>query len=306
MNKAYSIILVFIASLLVRHDLMAQGCSDAGFCTIGAMKAGTNTTKNSSIGLSFGINGGEEGTSIFIPQIELTKKLGKKGFLEAYIPFVIASGDLGDNASIGDLILTYTRQIHREKSIVINSTISTRISTGNADATDNNMALPMPYQSNLGTTDLILGLSAKWRKHLSAAVGYQQPIIQYNKNDYLPANLSGNATGDYFASRQLERKGDVLLRIQGHISIKKFGIAAGPLFIYHLGEDIVTLSNGSELSLTGSDGLTLNITANAYYQFKNWRADVSVGTPTIVRDSRPDGLTRSFTLVPRITYNFKK
>lgn len=307
MSKAYFIFLLFIAPILGSNRASAQGCSDAGFCTIGAMKAGGNTAnRNNSIGLSYGINSGEEGTSILIPQLELSGSIGKKGYIEANIPFVIASGDLGSNASLGDLILTYTRQLRSKEPIVINGTIGTRISTGNADATDKGIALPMPYQSNLGTTDLILGLSVKWEKYISAAIGYQQPIIQYNENGYLPTNLSGNATGDYFPSRQLDRKGDILLRIQGHLTLKKFGIAAGPLFIYHLGEDIITLTNGSELSLTGSNGLTLNITANAYYQTNRWRADVSVGTPTIVRDSRPDGLTRSFTLVPRITYIFKK
>lgn len=294
-----------LALIIPLSNSFAQGCSDAGFCTIGAMKAGSGNNNN-SIGLSLGVNAGEEGTSIYIPQLEFTKALGKKGYIEANIPFVIASGELGDNAAVGDFILTYTRQISHKKHITINGTIGTRISTGNADATDNGIALPMPYQANLGTTDLILGINAKWQKYISAAVGYQQPVIQYNNNNYLPSSLSGNATGNYFASRQLERKGDILLRLQGHLLLKNAGVSAGPLFIYHLGEDVITLYNGSELSLTGSDGLTLNITANAYYQFKRWRADISLGTPAIVRSSRPDGLTRAFTLVPRITYNFKK
>lgn len=305
MNKLFSIVAI---SAIVATPILAlgQGCSDAGFCTIGAMKGSITSTGNNTIGLSFGFNSGEEGTTILIPQLEFTKAIGKKSYIEANLPFVIASGDLGNNAALGDIILTYTRNIHQAKKLSFNGTLGTRVSTGNANASDNDIALPMPYQSNLGTTDLILGISAKWKHYLSAAIGYQQPIIQYNDNEYLPASLSGTQTGDYFASRHLERKGDVLLRLQGHITLKKLGISAGPLFIYHLGKDLITLQNGTTTPLAGSNGLTLNITANAYYTFSNWKADISLGTPMIVRDSRPDGLTRSMVIVPRLTYTFKK
>lgn len=305
MNKLLSI--VTLSAIIATPTLaLGQGCSDAGFCTTGAMKGGNTNAGNNTIALSFGINNGEEGTTILVPQLELTKSIGKKGYIEANLPFIIASGDLGNNAALGDVILTYTRNVYQVKSLSFNGTIGTRVSTGNADASDNNIALPMPYQSNLGTTDLILGISAKWKNYLSGAIGYQQPIIQYNNNEYLPASLSGMPTGDYFASRHLKRKGDVLLRLQGHFTLKKLGISAGPLFIYHLGEDFITLQNGTTIPLAGSDGLTLNITANAYYTFSKWKADISFGTPMIVRDSRPDGLTRSVVVVPRLTYTFKK
>ena len=183
-----------------------------------------------------------------------------------------------------------------------------RISTGTADARNaDGLSLPMPYQANLGTTDIISGLSARWAKHIVIAAGYQQPVIQYNENGYLPADIymAQPAYADYFASAKLKRKGDVLLRAEGQYSFRHWHISAGPLFIYHLGKDHITNMQGVDMALDGSEGLTLNIAGNIAWANDRWKADVSAGTPFIVRSYRPDGLTREWVVTPRISYFFK-
>ncbi|MEZ5015982.1 MAG: hypothetical protein R2800_02950 [Flavipsychrobacter sp.] len=290
---------LFLASFITLQA-NAQGCSDAGFCTAGALK-GTNSNNQSSIALSTAISSGENGTNIITPQLELKAPMGTKGYIEGKLPINIASGEAGSHTGIGDLIVTYTRPL--AKKFALNGTVGTRVSFGDATATDNNQPLPMPYQSNLGTTDLIVGVSAKWGKYISTAIGYQQPLIQYNNNQY---SLSSSTYNTYFESANLERSGDILFRVQGHYDWEKLGISAGPLFIYHLANDKITYASGVNSSVAGSQGLTINITGNIYYKIRNWQVDISAGSPVQVRTARPDGLTKSWTVIPRLTYNFHK
>ncbi len=295
-------------------QLYAQGCSDAGFCTSGAMQSAAPASDSiarrlSSIAFSFTAGSGEQGTTILIPQLELVKSIGKKGFAELKLPYYYASGNLGRHAGMGDPLLTYTHEfIHRQQWSLYASG-GVRISAGNAAArTDNDLPLPMPYQSNLGTTDIILGLSVGWKKYITVAAGYQQPVIQYNQNGYLPVSLPGAEQGytDYFASRQLKRKGDVLFRAEGHYNWRKFSLSAGPLFIYHLGKDRISNAYDMDVTPDGSEGLTLNIAGNAAWTGRRWKADISAGTPLAVRSYRPDGLTREWVVTPRISYFFRK
>ena len=289
----------------------AQGCSDAGFCTIGAMQASANAANKenrNSIALSYGLGGGEVDAFIMTPQLELTKSVGKNGSLEARLPFYMASGSIGSSSGIGDLIVNYTHSLGSSKLLSFKGTIGARIGLGNANAIDKGLLLPMPYQGNLGSTDLVLGVSAAWKNKVSASVAYQQPLLQYNENGYLPGAFANtDATyDDYPPSRMLNRRPDVLLRVDYHFRIKKLGFSAGPLLIYHLGEDEVTLLNGTVARVIGSDGLTLNATASAFYSTAKWKADIAAGTPFIVRDVRPDGLTRAWVVTPRFTWYWGK
>ena len=74
-------------------------------------------------------------------------------------------------------------------------------------------------------------------------------------------------------------------------------ITPGLLPIFHLGEDEYTDVDGVVQSIAGSDGLTLNGTVFLDYQLGSGNAlEFSIGFPFIVREARPDGLTRSFVL----------
>lgn len=292
-------------------NVYAQGCSDAGFCTSGAIQsihANKDLAFNNSIAISNSIGSAENGTTIIIPQIEIKKTISKKSYLEVKLPYNITSGNLGDHQGIGDPVINYIHQLsysYRDWQFIYS--IGTRIGLGNANAQNEyGKPLPLTYQNSLGTTDIILGLSTIWKKYITMAIGYQQPLIQYNENEYLGTKVVGSNTNDkdYFSSRKLQRRGDILLRIDGHYIYHNIGLSLGPLFINHLGKDKITLNDGSIVSIDGSEGLTLNIVGNIYYIFRHWKADLLVGTPIIVRPYRPDGLTRAWILSPRLTYSF--
>ena len=294
--------------LFTNNELIAQGCSDAGLCTSGAMLSGTVTNNTKHLQLSFTpvIGGAENGAIIFAPQLELKKYISKLGDVEIKLPCSFASGNLGTHNGLGDPIITFSSNPHIIRTLSIQYIIGTRISIGNANATgDNNSPLPMTYQSNLGTTDIITGLVFGWKKMLSFSLGWQQPILQYNENNYLNPEIIGQSDGhDYFSSRKLYRRGDVLFRAEYQYTKSNWGASVGPLFIYHLGNDKITLTNSSTYALPGSDGITLNIAGNFYYKMQKWKVDCSLGTPLIVRLYRPDGLTRAWVIAPRITYAF--
>jgi len=63
-----------------------------------------------------------------------------------------------------------------------------------------------------------------------------------------------------------------------------------------LGEDSFENIFGKRENIKGSDGLTINGNLISAYQLnKNNSIELSVATPFVVRETRPDGLTRSFT-----------
>jgi len=306
---------LFLFCILAATHLSAQGCADAGFCTAGILKtasASSGATKGfADIGVSGATGYGEQGTIIFIPQLELRRNLTAAGIAEIKASYYLASGSLGTSSGLGDIILTYTQEVDKQKEDWdISTTIGGRFSTGTADRNDGNgLPLPMPYQPNLGTTDLIAGLKVRHKTRFGITVGLQQPVLHYNNNGYYSKPDSGidGSYHTYFSSRKLHRSGDVLLRIEYGKTWKQSGVTASTLFIHHLENDRITAPTGETLEVSGSKGLTLNVTLDYYTNFRNWRLEAVVGAPIVVRQYRPDGLTRSLVITPRITYFlFKK
>ncbi len=292
---------LFILSCLLFLKANAQGCSDAGFCTAGALHTpmpGPDSLQKDrgSIAFSGTVGKGENSTRISIFQAEGRFAISPGVMLEAKISCYNATGDLGSHTGIGDPIITCSGNLWQRKNLRLTGVAGLRVSLGKSDAGNSaGHPLPMPYQSNLGTTDLITGLTLSWKNYLSIAAGWQQPIVQYNDNGYDAGNFPGEETAyhAYFNSRRLRRKGDVLLRADGRYTYRKIDIAAGPLLIAHLGKDRIINGEDREVDVAGSDGYTLNITGSVGYKFKRQYVMLSGGAPLVVRKNRPDGLTRS-------------
>lgn len=74
--------------------------------------------------------------------------------------------------------------------------------------------------------------------------------------------------------------------------------------IYHLTNDKFTDELNIKREIEGSQGLTLN--GNVYFDYEfNAKSSLqlNVGMPFVVRDARPDGLTRSF--IANLEYRIK-
>lgn len=308
--KNYFFITLFLFGILLKSN--GQGCSDAGFCTAGSLK--TLSMKDSiknSLGFSCGYAIGEQGITIITPQFEPQIKISDKSMVQVKIPFQYINGDLGSNKGLGDVIFTYNYNMDSLGKNPLTFSVGTRIATGTASLKKNNIPMPMPYQVSLGTTDLIVGARVQFKKGFSISLGYQQPLFSRNQNGFDSAafkNLKfSNQLADdknFFISSHLERKGDIMLRLDKISIIKKTTVSLGILPIYHLGKDKAQINKNTTINLENSQGLTLNINAGIYYKVSS-KLEISAiaATPLIVRESRPDGLTRALIFVPALRYN---
>lgn len=266
----------------------SQGCSDAGFCTVDALKpVGTSEEEGWQNQLKFGVNIGEADNAIstFGQYIEYKRLFSEKISFNAKVTGLSQSGNDISNFGLADVYINGNYAVNKKTSI----TAGFKIPLTDGNDLKNGVSLPMDYQSSLGTLDLILGVTYKLN-NFNLALGYQQPLTQ-NKNQF----FSTNSSLGFFNTNNYKRSGDVLLRISYPYEVtKKFKITPSLLPIYHLSEDKVTINNVEQV-IKGSNGLTLN--ANAYFDYEINSKNallLSFGTPFVVRDARPDGLTRKF------------
>jgi hypothetical protein len=308
-NKLF--LLCLGACLWQTASLWAQGCSDAGFCTLGDIKHLNNSVLSSTDRadkLTFSVaNGlGEQGVFVLTPSLQYDRKLTDQWAVQAKLTTGYASGDLGSAFGLGDFFLaaTYRKQGAWNHSI----TLGTKLPLNKANLTEGARALPMPYQSSLGTVDAIVGLSVA-NDHWKFALAYQQPLSGTNSNTFLHEYWTDTPEAiGYLPTNHFDRKGDLLLRA-GHSwrTGEKWDINLGLLAIYHLGDDAysdASLGN-SAIVLSNSKGLTLNANASAWYRASdNLSVGLVIGAPFVVRETRPDGLTRAFSIAPELIVHF--
>jgi len=289
------LVLIAMWFLLGGAPALAQGCSDAGICTMGNMRAGATTTElqrsiNTSLSSSIGI--GEQGVTILHVVPEVSVPLFDHGTLRASIPLVRASGSLGTNEGIGDASINYSHSLYRDNGIEMGLTAGARIATGTTDAERSaGKALPMPYQTGLGTTDLVVGLSAvidQW----TFAAGYQRVVVDRNSNTYHDDGLG------YFTSHQLRRGDDAMLRASRRFDVAGIDLAPSILAIYRVQGDRVM-----NLDVQGSAGLTLNAALAAVAPLsERFFLRLDLASPVVVRKVRADGLTRAFVATLEMSY----
>ncbi|MGV3637743.1 MAG: hypothetical protein ACO1NQ_08865 [Flavobacteriales bacterium] len=248
---------------------------------------------------------GERSTTVWqlIPEVgfEITDRWG----VQLRVPYMTIDGDLGSNSGLGDPVLTSSYAFIKEDHKRLDGMVGVKLNSGNANDSWDGFSidqvprsLPMPYQTSLGTTDLLLGVNYRY-KRWTGALAWQHVLVQENKNDYSHLNWSDNAVGrTYFESAGLERADDAVARLHYALPIGKFTIQPGVLAIMHLGKDTrerpLTFSTSERIAIEGSEGLTLNLTADLRYKLnRSWWLEASVGSPLVVREVRPDGLTRA-------------
>jgi hypothetical protein len=294
---------------MAASETIAQGCSDAGFCTIHSLK--NNTTKSGEegngnnefmIGFSFGK--GERSTSIYTPYVEYTRSLSSRTSITGKLSFSAVNGELANTAGPGDIYLSINHSFDIARKWQKSFVAGVKLPFDRSDIVEKGIHLPMPYQTSLGTTDLVLGLNIS-RNAFGATVALQQPLTGANGNRFLPENYPAIPLAEkYLPTNKFMRKGDVLARFSYNFYPGvKFTIRPSLLGIYHLGNDSYLDNNKTRMNIPDSKGLTLN--GNIFFDYRLTKAssfELSFGTPFIIREKRPDGLTRSF--VTAIEYRF--
>ncbi len=320
---------------LLRVGALAQGCSDAGVCTagpIGQLHLWQDSTADvvdyrhyARVGYSYAI--GEQGTTIMQANAEISIGIGPRLSVQAKVPHIWASGNLGENSGIGDLITTASYAFIKEPERNLTVTLGMRLPTGKSAPHEINKAtlskdfppLPMPYQTGLGTTDLLAGVEWRYRRYV-AAFAYQHVLRQNNQNMFLHRYWDDHPQAlAYFESFMLERADDAVVRMQYAYGCGRLALQPGLLAIYHMNNDTRLEDQGTNdvgdigtvvmdlkrVEVAGSQGLTLNVTVDLRYKLsEQWAIEAMFGAPVVTREVRPDGLTRSLVTGFGLRYRF--
>lgn len=313
----------FFIFLIFSNSSFGQGCSDAGFCTMGALKPDQTYSKRQSLKLRSielshyaGLTRFEDVIYNYILDIGI--RIGKKTDLQIKAPWVRVDGVLKNTRGVGDLSIGLARSIVLIKSFQLNLTLGGKIPLGRNDLTvdypdlDGNVAerpLPMYYQPSLGTYDLIAGVSMINPQWLFA-FGVQHSLNSI-ENDFVwgkwnNTDVRDQIIQDYPKGRNLNRGTDIMLRVEYNLRFTNFNINFGMLPIYRLNEDEVELPPNNEIEKQeGSKGLALTALLGGGYKFTT-RTGLKVmnGFRLIQRDHNPDGLSREFVSNISLYYKF--
>jgi hypothetical protein len=291
----------------------SQGCSDAGFCTMGAMKPDQHFSKKLNLKLRSMELSFYRGTTTLTPIVksvtaDLNFSLNSKNTFQVKLPYQWVDGRLASTTGMGDISLCYTRNLVNKEAWSVNLSLGAKIPTNQSDKKSaDGFPLPMYYQTSLGTYDGIMGISLITRKWLFAT-GIQKPFNE-NKNQFLWGAWAASDEDPayikrYSRAKELQRGTDVMLRVERNFRFSRLNFSLGLLPIYRIVKDEITLGDGTRLKPDGTTGLALSGIATMGYSF-NVRNGIKilVGHKFTQRDENPDGLTRH--LVTSATYFYR-
>ena len=303
MIARYVFVLVCCMGSLQTVQLVAQGCSDAGACTMhglgpeaGADRAGLKTTI--SIGgfvgtadYDIGVAGGH---------VAVSRQFTDALVVDLKLTSLAQSGNDISVFGLSDVFVNATYDL--DSSIAF--TVGAKIPLTDGGASLNALPLPMDYQSSLGTMDLIVGVKYSIQR-LQIVGAYQQPLTQNSNTFQASLYPSTSVLSTIQSTNDFFRQPDVLLRVSYPLAIgDAWVITPSVLPIYHLANDRYTDEQGVVRDIEGSQGLTLN--GNVYVDVAvsaQHALQFNIGMPFIVREARPDGLTRGF--IATVQYSFR-
>jgi len=298
-----SILFILVLTIIIKDNTFSQGCSDAGFCSVSGIKPGKFDTLSgfkNSLAIGGTLAKADHDISIIGNYLEYSRRINGKFSIHSKITSIRQEGNKISNFNLSDIYFTSNFLLNNYTKFIA----GIKIPLSNANKIRENYSLPMDYQSSLGTFDLILGLNFEIKK-FQLAIAYEQALTK-NKNEFLAENHpTWDVLNDFQSTNQYRRKGDVLLRIAyPYTLINKLKITPAILSIYHLANDEYNNAFNNTLEIDGSKGLTLNGNLFIDYElFPKHYFQLSGGVPFVVRDNRPDGLTRKFVL--NLEYGFK-
>lgn len=280
--------ILVILSILITSSIFSQGCSDAGFCSL------INTTplsersgkKVHTVRLSQSIGRADKTLMAYNTAIEYSRWICPILTVNARVNFLAHSGNDIETGEIGDAYLTADYKISQK----ITSIIGFKIPLRYGDKVKKGIVLPMDYQPSLGTLDFLFGLQTKC-ENWGFGLGFQQPLTQ-NNNHFFSQNFI--ATEVFQTTNNYFRNPDAWARLSYFLHAGKFTIIPNLLPIYHLGDDSY-VEGGNRMLIKGSKGLTLN--GDIQIDFNVCESNTigfNFAAPLVVRDARPDGLTRKY------------
>lgn len=327
--------ILFLPLLLFSIRLYSQGCSDAGFCTMGAMKPDQNYSKQIDFKLrSLELNyyHGKTTLSPIVTVYTIDMAIGINAYnsIQIKLPYQRVEGNLGKTHGMGDISLSASRSVPLKNNASLGFTLGTKIPSGKSNIENNDTEfgpggdLPMYYQISLGTIDAIAGASCITEKWLFAT-GIQVPVVHHNENEFRWSDWPDypNQEGylhKYNVGNHLKRGTDVMFRAERNFRFVNYNFSIGVLPIYRITKDqafdfITDIANGGDgqydpetdklKKLDGTTGLALSaLVSTGYYFNVNNSVKFIYGHKFTHRDFNPDGLTRKHVLSFSYIYRF--
>lgn len=316
------IILSFIVVLAMPRQAYAQGCSDAGFCTMGAMKPDQAYSKKIDLKLRSLEVSYYRGTTTLTPVIsvinlDLSVGISDKFGFQVKLPYQMVTGNFGNTAGLGDISLSFTGNLVTNENYDINATIGAKIPTNKSDLASDGKKIagtegavyPMYYQTSLGSFDIVAGASLISKNWLIAA-GYQQALTAnnntYDSLDWIGKYPSESYVKEYPKSTKLKRGVDLMLRLERNFRFVKYNFTVGLLPIFRVTKDqIVDETTGDYVKLDGTTGMALSGLVGFGYNLNvNNSLKLTLGKKITQRKVNPDGLTRDFIFIIAYQYRF--
>lgn len=317
MLKYFSIAAIFLGSTTV---VKSQGCSDAGFCTMGAMKPDQPYNKKIPIKLRSMEISFYRGTTPISPVITVATLdasfsiIDSKTSFQVKLPYQTANGNFGSTSGLGDISLCLTRSIYSTEKFDVNVSVGGKIPTNNSNKVSNKaefegLPLPMYYQTSLGTYDAIAGISLITRKWLFAT-GIQHAFNE-NGNQFNWQEWTGIYPNQEYLEKNnnainLKRGTDVMLRAERNFRFARFNFSLGLLPIIRITNDEITdVNTGDRIKPEAAKGMALSAIGTAGYNFNvKMGVKLLLGHKIVQRDVNPDGLTREMVTTLSYFYRF--
>lgn len=313
-----NILTVLLFLLIFTNQIKAQGCSDAGFCTMGSMKPDQsfgrkNQVKLRSVEISQYFAETRFQNMIHSTTIDIGFSSGAKNSFQFKLPYTIVQTAGDENKSLttqglGDISISYTRNLINKPTYQLNFTVGAKIPIGDANLkSPEGLALPMYYQTTLGTYDLVLGGSVLTRNWLFAT-GIQHPFNRNGNQFFWQEWQTQNVpyqVSKYSNANQLKRGTDIMLRIERNLRFSRYNAHIGLLAIHRLNNDNIIDQTGKEVEVVNSSGTVINLLTGVGYAFSTRSAIKCIaGFKLITRDKTPDGLSREYVLTIGYAYSF--
>jgi hypothetical protein len=294
--------------------LYGQGCSDAGFCTMGAMKPDQPFNKKVPIRLRSMEISFYRGKTTLSPVVYVATAdasfsiIDQKTTFQVKLPFQAVTGNFGNTSGLSDISLCLSRNLYSSEKFDINASVGTKLPSNKSNLEEDGKPLPMYYQTSLGTYDAIAGISLITRKWLFAT-GIQYAFNE-NRNEFTwsswPEYPDQSYVRKYDKAYHLKRGTDVMLRVERNFRYSRWNFTAGLLPIFRIARDEIEDPAGSGVRKKpdGTTGMALSgiITAGYSFDIKSGMR-LLFGKKITQRDVNPDGLTR--TTVATVSYYYR-
>ena len=313
-----------LLGILVSLSAFSQGCSDAGFCTMGAMKPDQAYSKKINFKLRSIEFSQYRGTTtlspiIYVANMDVSVGISDRLGFQVKLPYQWTTGNFGSSSGIGDISLSVTRFFGKVGSFDLNATIGAKIPTNGSDLASNGerwpgsegLVLPMYQQVSLGSFDIIFGASLINEKWLFA-VGYQDALTANNNtfkwSDWTPVYPSESYVQQYDRATKLKRGTDIMFRIERNFRFARYNFNIGLLPIYRITKDQIVdnpSGEGEYIKLENTTGLASSILMGAGYNFNiNNSIKLTYGQKLTQREVNPDGLTRHNVIILAYLFRF--